>query len=120
VTYADATGSGGINVSEFSGVAASNALDVAPAGNSGVSATPTAPTAVTNNAHDLIVAAAADESLAATTAGPTNSFVALTEAANTNKIVPAYRIVTATGSYGTSWTEGNDGWDAAIVALKSQ
>ena len=120
VTYADATGSGGVNVSEFSGIATSNALDVAPATSSGVSTTPTTPTAVTNNAHDLILAAAADTDLAATTAGPTNSFIALTEAASANKIVPAYRIVSATGSFSTSWTEGNDGWDTAIVALKSQ
>jgi hypothetical protein len=120
VTYTDATGSGGVNVSEFSGVATSNALDVAPTTGSGISTNPTTPTAVTTNAHDLIVGAAADTDLAATTAGPTNSFTALTEAANANKIVPAYRIVSAAGSYNTGWTEGNDGWDTAILALKSQ
>jgi hypothetical protein len=118
VTYTNATGSGGVNVSEFSGVATSNALDVAPATGAGVSTTPITPTAVTTNANDLIVAAAADTSVAATTGGPTNSFIALSEAASGNKIVPAYRIVTATGSYSTGWTEANDGWDTAIVALK--
>jgi hypothetical protein len=120
VSYANATGAGGVNVSEFSGVATSNALDIAPASTSGVSTTPTTPTAVTTNANDLILAGAADISVAATTGGPTNSFIALSEAADINKIVPAYRIVTATGSYSTSWTESNDGWDAAIVALKAQ
>ena len=120
VTYANATGSGGVNLSEFSGIATSNALDVAPATTSGISTSPTTPSAVTTNAHDLIVGAVADTDLAATTGGPTNSFTALTEAANANKIVPAYRIVSATGSYNTSWTEGNDGWDTAILALKSQ
>jgi len=44
----------------------------------------------------------------------------LSEAASSNKIIPAYRIVTAIGSYSTSWTEANDGWDSAIVALKSK
>jgi hypothetical protein len=120
VTYANATGSGGVNLSEFSGIATSNALDVAPATTSGISTSPTTPSAVTTNAHDLIVGAVADTDLAATTGGPTNSFTALTEAANANKIVPAYRIVSATGSYNTSRTEGNDGWDTAILALKSQ
>jgi trimeric autotransporter adhesin len=118
VAYTNATGSGGVNVSEFSGVATSNALDVAPAINSGLSTTPTSPTAVTTNANDLIVVAAADTTVSATTAGPTNSFIALAEAANSNKIIPAYSIVTTTGSYSTSWTEGNGGWDSAIVALK--
>jgi hypothetical protein len=118
VTYTNATGSGGVNVSEFSGVATSNALDVAPAINSGISTTPTSPTAVTTNANDLIVVAAADTTISATTAGPTNSFIALAEAANSNKIIPAYRIVTTTGSYNTNWTESNGGWDSAIVALK--
>lgn len=120
VTYADATGSGGVNVSEFSGVATTNALDITPAANAGIGTNPLTPTAVTNNALDLIVGAAADISVTATTAGPTNSFIALTEAAKSNKIIPAYRIVSATGSYNTSWTEGNEGWDTAIVALKSQ
>jgi hypothetical protein len=119
VTYSDATGSGGVNVSEFSGVATSNALDVAPASASGVSTTPTTPTAVTTNASDLILAGAADSSVGATTGGPTNSFIALSEAANINKIIPAYRVVTVTGSYSTSWTEPSEGWDAAIVALKA-
>jgi trimeric autotransporter adhesin len=119
VTYGGA-GSGGVNVSEFSGVATSNALDVAPATTAGVSATPTTPIATTNNASDLILAAAADSSVSGTTGGPTNSFIALSEAANSNKIIPAYRIVTATGSYSTGWTEANNGWDAAIVALKSK
>jgi len=120
VTYGNATGSGGVNVSEFSGVADANALDIAPASNAGVSTNPITPTATTGNAKDLILAAAADQSVGATTAGPTNAFIALSEAANSNKIVPAYRIVTATGSYNTSWTEPNEGWDTAIVALKAQ
>jgi PKD repeat protein len=120
VTYSNATGSGGVNVSEFSGVATSNALDVAPAPTTGTSTTPTTPAAVaTTNSNDLILAAAADISVGTTTAGPTNSFTALTEAANSNKIIPAYRIVAATGSYSTGWTEPNGGWDSAIVALKA-
>jgi hypothetical protein len=118
VNYANATGSGGVNVSEFSGVATANALDVAPAGKAGSSTTPTTPTAVTTNANDLILAAATDTTITATIAGPTNSFTALTEAAKVNKIIPAYRIVTATGSYSTSWTEKNGSWDAIIVVLK--
>ena len=118
VSY-NGTGSGGVNVSEFSGVAPSNAVDVAPPTNAGVTTNPITPAAVTSNASDLIVGAAADTSVTATTAGPTNSFIALTEAANTNKIIPAYRIVTATGSYSTSWTEGSGGWDSAIVALRA-
>ncbi len=36
VSYTNATGSGAVNVSEFSGVATSNALDVAPASSTGV------------------------------------------------------------------------------------
>jgi hypothetical protein len=119
VSYADATGSGGINISEFAGVAASNGLDVAPATTAGVSTSPTTPTAATTNANDLIIAATADLSVGATTAGPTNGFTALSEAVNANKIVPAYRVVTATGSYSAGWTEPNEGWDAAIVALKA-
>jgi hypothetical protein len=117
VTYTNATGSGGINVSEFSGVATSNALDKAATA-SGNSTTPTTPAVATTNSNDLILAAAADISVGATTAGPTNSFTALTEAANSNKIIPSYRIVALTGSYNTSWTEPSNGWDAAIVALK--
>ena len=119
VTYASASGSGAVNVSEFSGVATANALDIAPGANSGISTTPTTLAAVTNNANDLILAAAADINTAPTTGGPTNSFTALKEAASDEKIVPAYLIASATGSYTTSWTEGNDGWDAIIVALKS-
>jgi PKD repeat protein len=119
VNYTNATGSGAVNVSEFSGVATTNALDVAPAPSNGVSTTPTSPTAATNNPNDLVLAAAADTSVGATTSGPTNSFIALTEASNSNKIIPAYRIVTASGSYSTTWTEPNGGWDSAIVALKA-
>jgi hypothetical protein len=120
VSYTNSTGSGGVNISEFSGVAASNALDVAPPPASGSSATPTTPTVTTTNANDLILAGAADISVTATTGGPTNSFTALNEAANGNKIIPAYRVVSTTGSYNTSWTEANEGWDAVIVALKSK
>jgi len=120
VSYASAAGSGGINVSEFSGIVTSNALDAAPLTTFGISTTPTTLTTVTANAKDLILAASSDIGAGATSGGPTNSFIALSEAANSNKIVPAYRIVTATGSYGTSWTEPNGGWDTAIVVLKSQ
>jgi hypothetical protein len=120
VTFTNATGSGGVNVSEFWGVATSNAVDVVPSSTAGVSTTPTTPTATTSNANDLIVAAAADISVDATTSGPTNSFIALGEAASSNKITPAYRIVTTTGSYSTGWTESNEGWDSAILALKSR
>jgi hypothetical protein len=120
VTYTNATGSGGVNVSEFSGIVTSNALDVAPTPSNGVSTTPTSPTAVTTNANDLIIAAAGNTNAnATTTAGPTNSFVALTRVANVNKLNPAYRIVSSTGSYNTRWTESTStGWDAVIVALK--
>ena len=120
VSYASAAGSGGVNVSEFSGIVTSNALDAAPLTTFGISTTPTTLTTVTANAKDLILAASSDIGAGATSGGPTNSFIALSEAANSNKIVPAYRIVTATGSYGTSWTEPNGGWDTAIVVLKSQ
>src|SRR5262249_22631523 len=120
VTYANATGSGGINIAEFSGVAASNALDVAPAATNGVSNNPATPTAITTNANDLILAATADTSVGGTQAGPTNGFEQLLESPNVNNIVSAYRIVNTTGSYNTSWTEPSGSWDAAIVALKSK
>jgi len=118
VTYSDASGSGGVNVSEFAGVATSAALDVAPAGNSGISATPATPSAVTTHANDLILAAGADISVASTVGGPSNSFTPLAESANSNKIIPAYRTVSAIGTYSTSWMEGFEGWDAVVVALK--
>jgi hypothetical protein len=118
VTYTNATGNCGLNVSEFSGISTADAVDVAAASTSGISTTPTTGTAVTTHANDLIIAGAAGESVGPTTAGPTNSFIALTEAANGNRIIPAYRIVTSAGSYNTSWTESDEGWDAAIVALK--
>jgi len=116
VTYVDGTGSGGVNVSEFSGLA-----PIAPDNinsSQGVSATPFVSVG-TRTPNDLILAAAADQSVNPTTGGPTNSFTALTEAADTNKIIPAYRIASVAGSYNTSWTEGIGGWDAVVVALQA-
>lgn len=119
VNYLNATGTGAVNVTEFSGVVRANAIDVNPASTNGTVSPVTSPVAVTTNASDLVVACAGYNGIGATTGGPTNSFVALTEGVNTRKIIPAYLLPTATGSYSTAWTEAAGGWDAAILALKA-
>lgn len=119
VNYTNATGTGAVNVAEFSGVLTAAAVDVNPINTNGTVSPVTTPVAITTNAKDLVVCCAAYNGIGATTGGPTNSFIALTEGVNARKIIPAYLIPTVTGSYSTAWTEAAGGWDAAILALKA-
>ncbi len=108
-----------IAVEEFSGVATSSAGDGSAVDHS-FSASITAPAVITTNAFDVIVGTGAYYNTIS--AGPTNSFTNTPGTPNTGqtiRMVMAYRIVSATGSYSTLWTQGSDSWEATTIALKA-
>lgn len=110
----------GANVAEFSGVAASSALDAA-AGNTGTASSTTAatPSITTTNADDVIVGAINYPSSTITsTLAPGWSALSNLGVSPVNGRA-AYRIVSSTGSWSASWTlsaAANSG--GAILALK--
>lgn len=118
ITYADATGNPAANVSEFSNVATASAVDVSPSETNASTVNPYSPAAVTTNADDLIVAVAGSN--ATVSAGPSDSFTGLTQvASSSNRTIPAYLSVNATGTYNTGWLTSSNSWDVHILALKA-
>lgn len=112
-------GSGGLgNVSEWSGLNGSCPGDTQN-GATGSGNTQTTATLTTTNAKDLIVANTRPSG-GTYSSGPTSSFIAL-NTPTANSFFPAYIIVSATGSYSTSWatTGTTTSWDASIAAFKS-
>jgi hypothetical protein len=123
VTYG-ATEDVSANVSEWSGIAIANALDVAWPNNSGSGGTTvTTVSATTTNANDLIIGGFAQNANASISSGPTNSFTQLTNAGGTVSpplTGPAYRIVSSPGAYSTSWTVNTtNGWNSKFIALEA-
>jgi len=114
LTGGSTTAAGG-NVSEWSGTTCN--VDGAGVTNTGTSATPATATLATSNATDLLIAAAFRSSTSGSlSSGPTNSYTAFnTTAANNDQ---AYRVVSSTGSYTTSWTHGaSNSWSTVSAAL---
>jgi hypothetical protein len=81
---------------------------------------PTTPSITTTAANELILAIGATGSVASQLAGPTGGFTALTANSTMPLVFFAYRLVSSTGSYGTSWqfADPTTGWDAPIISLK--
>jgi Big-like domain-containing protein/calcineurin-like phosphoesterase family protein len=93
------------NVSEWSGVATAGALDASGGQGNAASTTASTPSVTTTNANDVVVGAI-NYPGAVTSTLQTAGFTGLTNfssGTSTNGRA-AYRIVTATGSYQTSWT----------------
>jgi len=103
------------NLSEFSGIATSSALDVAGAGaQADASTSPATGSVTTANANDLVIGGAGQVSVETVLTGPSNSFAGLSKANTTGGSgasnitqLSAYRIVTATGTFSTAWTVNN-------------
>jgi hypothetical protein len=115
-TFAGGTDNSALHVSEWSGLAATNALDVTAQAGGNNSSLPTG-TANTTHAADLLFACGAQDQETVTT-GPLNGFTALTSVtASADKQEEAYRNVSATGAYKTGWTlTGNPQESVAILA----
>lgn len=118
VTYGG-KGSNWANLSEWTGILASGTIVHTTGSNSGSSQNPSTGNAVTSNAVVLLIACEryASSASGVLSAGPTNSFTTLT--APCPNVQPAYREVSATGTYNTDWTfsSSSDTWDAVIVAF---
>jgi hypothetical protein len=122
VTMAGNCGAGALyncsaNLSEWSGGA--GVVDQTATG-SGISGTATTDSVTTTAAQELILAVTGTNSGGSLSSGPSGGFTALT--ANTTAPLSffAYKIVTTTGTYSTSWsfTGGSAGWDAPIASFE--
>ena len=107
-----------LEVSEWSGLANSGTLDVTGSA-TGTGTSPSSGNVTTTNANDLLIAFETDFSGAPPSAGPTNSFTALNSGSLNQPHNPAYRIVSATGTYNTGWTIGSNSWGGVIAAFKA-
>ena len=105
------------NVSEWSGLTATDLT----AGTAGTSVTIDAG-AVAATINDSLVIASANNGTGgiAPSAGPTNSFNALTyvNGGDDNDLLCAYLITTAAGNYSTAWTVASVAWAAVIATFK--
>ncbi len=111
-----------LEVSEWSGLANAATLDVTGSATDTAGSTiASSGNAVTANANDLLIAFETDFSGAAPAAGPTNSFTALHSGFLNQPHNPAYRIVSAGGTYNTTWTIGPvaNPWAGVIAAFKA-
>ncbi|GEM_PF-4871655 len=100
------------NVAEWAGLLTTTPTDgtgsesTAQSGGGG-GLTVNSPNVTTGNANDLVVAVLSGSASAASK-GPNNQFVSMTgvnQSYNFDNLEPAYRIVTATGTYTTSWDD---------------
>jgi hypothetical protein len=110
-----------VNVTEWSGVASSSAVDGSLAGNGASATTVTTPSLATTNATDVVIGAVNYPAAATSTlsAGP---FIGLSDLNASTSVHgrAAYALTLATGSFQASWalsiaSGGNGG---AIIALK--
>jgi hypothetical protein len=103
-------------VAEFSGISISNPEDIKNATNSGTSTSPVTDTVdPVNNIEELFVAVHKGGTVSA---GPTNSFTALTDPATSARCAYYIATNTSTNTYSTGWTQANGGWVTAIASLK--
>jgi hypothetical protein len=110
----------GANVSEWSGVAATQAVDASAGTGNASSTTAATPTIATTNANDLVLGAinfprAATSTLATTVFAELQDFTASTVRGRA-----AYRVVSAPGSQSLAWTLSTASPSgAAVLALKA-
>lgn len=108
-----------VNLSEWSGVVTSSAIDATASKHGNSVILVPSPTSTTANANDLIIATERGATASALTAGPTNGLTALSSASSSNGN-SAYGFVVATGSYATSWTfTASTSYDSVISAFKA-
>jgi hypothetical protein len=108
------------NVSEWSGVAASQAVDAFAGQGNASSTTAATPAIATTNAHDLLLGAI-NFPRASTSTLTTSGFTALDNfTASTVSGRAAYQVVSAAGSYSLAWTlSAASPSGAALLALKA-
>ena len=108
------------NVSEWSGVASTQAVDAFAGQGNASSITATTPSIATTNANDLVLGAINFPRAAASTLG-TTGFTALDNFnASTVSGRAAYRVVSATASHSLAWTlSAASPSGAAVLALKA-
>ena len=108
------------NVSEWSGVAPTQAVDAFAGQGNASSTTAATPSIATTNANDLVLGAINFPRAAASTLA-TTGFTALDNFnASTVSGRAAYRVVSATGSYSLAWTlSAASPSGAAVLALKA-
>jgi hypothetical protein len=107
------------NVSEWSGVAAAQAVDVFAAQGNASGTTASTPAITTTNANDLVIGAINyPRTVSSTLTTPGFSELDLFNASTVSGRA-AYRVVSATGSYSLSWTLASAATSGgAILALK--
>lgn len=111
------------SLSEWTGVD-SSAIDTSATLGQAATTTPAACNVTTTNANDLIIGGISYGSATAPTlntgSGGSSGFTALTEVAGSTFYGgSAYRIVSATGTYGPTWTTPSVGTGEATLALKA-
>lgn len=106
------------DVSEYSGIATSSAIDATATAASGTSTAPATNTITTTNADDLLFALACAPR--ASTVRPSD-YNHLTEInLSSSRVTPEYQIVASTNTYSTSWTIGfSDDWGALLTSYKA-
>jgi len=107
-------------VSEWSGMAASAALDLVGAAATGNSTAPVTGSITIANAVDLIVGGAAEASGPGVSGGPSNGFVSIVNVAQGPTLMAAYLAPNAAGSYATGWTTSTaHPWAGVLAAFKA-
>jgi hypothetical protein len=88
---------------------------------SGSSKSPvTGTTATTTQANELAIGFATTGSLTAASAGPTNSYTALTNITTNVSLFGAYQVESVAGARSTGWTLGTGtGWNGVIATFKA-
>ena len=108
-----------INISEWSGIATSSALDATSTRTGSAVTIVTSPTSTTSNQNDLIIATERGTTSSVLTAGPTGAFTALA-GASSSVGNSTYDVVTATVTTSTKWTfTSATSFDSVIAALKA-
>jgi acid phosphatase type 7 len=114
--------SAAVNVTEWSGVASSSAVDGSLAGNGASATTVTTPSLATTNATDLVIGAI-NYPVTATSTLSSGPFISLSDLNASTSVHgrAAYALTSAAGSFQASWTlsTASGGNGGAIIALKA-
>ena len=107
-------------VAEWSGMAASAALELVGAAATGNSAAPATGGITIANGGDLVVGGAGESSAETVSSGPNNGFIPIVNIAQGPTLMAAYLTPGAVGTYATGWTTSTaHPWVGVLAAFKA-
>lgn len=109
-----------VAVAEWSGMAASAALELVGAAATGNSAAPATGGITIANGGDLVVGGAGESSAETVSSGPNNGFIPIVNIAQGPTLMAAYLTPGAVGTYATGWTTSTaHPWVGVLAAFKA-